>query len=98
MHLNYIMILGLIIVFVVLVYIYRSKTERFDTEEEIQSENAQDNTADSYIVMYDIKSNLGKNLQNTAIDYLYPKNNSTLDDNIDIQLYYKSETTSTQHL
>jgi hypothetical protein len=92
------MILGLIIVFVVLVYIYRSKTERFDTEEEIQSENAQENTADSYIVMYDIKSNLGKNLQNTAIDYLYPKNNSTLDDNIDIQLYYKSETTSTQHL
>lgn len=99
MHLNYIMILGLIIVFVIiLVYVYRSKTERFDTEEEVQSAIVKDNSADSYIVMYDIKSNLGKNLQNTAINYLYPKNNSSRDDNIDIQLYYKSETTSKQHL
>ena len=99
MHLNYIIILGLIIVFViVLVYVYRSKTERFDTEEANQSAIVKDNSADSYIILYDVESNLGKNLQNTEINYLYPKNNSSRDDNIDIQLYYKSETTSKQHL
>jgi uncharacterized protein YkuJ len=69
------------------------KSENFVSEES-------KNIEDTYIVMYDVKKNLGENLLNTSVNYLYPKNNSSRDgDIVDTQLFFRTEQLgSVQHL